>query len=185
MEEWWAGWPIWAKIGWLSPDLCCCRWGTGGMHSERNVNKADDSATLIVLAQSHERGPMALVRGERRPRTSQDGASGPCVEKGADERSSRRRPDRKSVRAFVFSGPGRAARRRGNGGPAAIDDFLGTFASRRPRAGLRRNTCGFGLGVLFGLDAEGSGRVAEVALPFHDNKLLRTVEESGQAIICA
>jgi len=39
--------------------------------------------------------------------------------------------------------------------------------------------------VLFGLDAEGSGRVAEVALPFHDNKLLRTVEESGQAIICA
>ena len=32
--------------------------------------------------------------------------------------------------------------------------------------------------MLFDLDAEWSGRVAEAVLPYHDNKLLRMLEEN-------
>ena len=102
MGEWLAGSPIWVRIGSLSLDFGCCPWGTGAAHCEPPVNKIDDRCAFVVLAQSHEHRPRPWFGEKWRPRTSQDGSERAPRQKGADERSSRRRPDRKTVRAFVF-----------------------------------------------------------------------------------
>jgi len=65
-----------------------------------------------------------------------------------------------------------------NGVLTAIDDFLEEQHKAGRELGFAEIPAVFGLGVLFDLDAEWSGRVAEAVLPYHDNKLIRRLEEN-------
>lgn len=82
-----------------------------------------------------------------------------------------------------FRGHGHFAWAAHEGGPrngvlTAIEDFLLEEHNSGRELGFAEIPAVFGLGVLFDLDAEWSGRVAEVVLPYHDNKLIRTLEEN-------
>jgi hypothetical protein len=63
-----------------------------------------------------------------------------------------------------------------NGVLTAIEDFLEEEHASGRELGFAEIPAVFGLGVLFDLNAEWSGSVAEAVLPYHDNKLLRTLE---------
>jgi hypothetical protein len=82
-----------------------------------------------------------------------------------------------------FRGMGHFAWARHEGGPrngvlTAIEDFMEEQHRAGRELGFAEIPAVFGLGVLFDLDAEWSGRVAEAVLPYHDNKLLRTLEQN-------
>jgi len=82
-----------------------------------------------------------------------------------------------------FRGMGHFAWATHEGGPrngvlTAVEDFLEEQHRSGRELGFAEIPAVFGLGVLFDLDAEWSGRVAEIVLPYHDNKLLRTLEEN-------
>jgi hypothetical protein len=82
-----------------------------------------------------------------------------------------------------FRGHGHFAWAMHEGGPrngvlTAIEDFLEEEHAAGRELGFAEIPAVFGLGVLFDLNAEWSGRVAEAVLPYHDNKLLRTLEEN-------
>jgi len=82
-----------------------------------------------------------------------------------------------------FRGAGQFAVALREGGPrngvlTAVEDFLAEQHAAGRDLGFAEIPAVFGLGVLFDLDAEWSNRVAEAVLPFHDNKLLRTLEDN-------
>ncbi|EJW13225.1 hypothetical protein A33M_0082 [Rhodovulum sp. PH10] len=65
-----------------------------------------------------------------------------------------------------------------NGVRTAVDDFLaGALAEGRDYA-FASIPAVFGLGVVFALDAPWSRALADLLLPFHDNALLRRLEEN-------
>lgn len=87
------------------------------------------------------------------------------------------------VYAQGFQGMGHFAWAAHEGGPrngvlTAVEDFLEEQHASGRELGFAEIPAVFGLGVLFDLDAEWSGRVAGAVLPYHDNKLLRTLEEN-------
>lgn len=82
-----------------------------------------------------------------------------------------------------FRGHGHFAWAAHEGGPrngvlTAVEDFLEEQHRSGRELGFAEIPAVFGLGILFDLGAEWSGRVAETVLPYHDNKLLRTLEEN-------
>ncbi len=82
-----------------------------------------------------------------------------------------------------FRGMGNFAWATHEGGPrngvlTAVEDFLEEQHRSGRELGFAEIPAVFGLGVLFDLDADWSGRVAETVLPYHNNKLLRTLEEN-------
>jgi hypothetical protein len=82
-----------------------------------------------------------------------------------------------------FRGMGHFAWAAHEGGPrngvlTAIEDFLQEQHSSGRELGFAEIPAVFGLGVLFDLDAEWSGGVATAVLPYHDNKLIRTLEQN-------
>ena len=82
-----------------------------------------------------------------------------------------------------FRGHGHFAWAAHEGGPrngvlTAVEDFLEEQHRSGRELGFAEIPAVFGLGILFDLGAEWSGRVAETVLPYHDNKLLRMLEEN-------
>lgn len=63
-----------------------------------------------------------------------------------------------------------------NGVMTAIDDFLAEALQEGREFGFAEIPAVFGLGVLFDLDAAWSNSLAELLLPYHQNKLLRSLE---------
>jgi hypothetical protein len=85
-----------------------------------------------------------------------------------------------------FRGMGHFAWALHEGGPrngvlTGIEDFLRDEAEAGREYGFAEVPAVFGLGVLFAADAPWSERVAEIVLPFHDNGLLRRLEENRLA----
>ncbi len=85
-----------------------------------------------------------------------------------------------------FRGCGQFAAAVHEGGPrngvlTGIEDFLCDEAQAGRDYGFAEVPAVFGLGVLFSPDAPWSERVAEIVLPFHDNALLRRLEENRLA----
>ncbi len=82
-----------------------------------------------------------------------------------------------------FRGMGHFALALQEGGPCngvltAVEDFLEERHRAGRELGFAEIPAVFGLGVLFDLDADWSGAVAELVLPHHQNKLLRVLEEN-------
>jgi hypothetical protein len=82
-----------------------------------------------------------------------------------------------------FRGMGSFALALHEGGPrngvlTAVEDFLAEQHAAGRQLGFAEIPAVFGLGVLFDLNAAWSGRVAELVVPYHDNKLLRKLEEN-------
>ncbi len=80
-----------------------------------------------------------------------------------------------------FRGMGQMALACHEGGPrngvlTAIEDFLAEEYAAGVEYGFAEVPGVFGLGVLFDLDAEWSGALAELVLPLHLNKLLQVLE---------
>lgn len=63
-----------------------------------------------------------------------------------------------------------------NGVMTAIDDFLAESLRAGREFGFAEIPAVFGLGVLFDMDAAWSQSLAELVLPYHQNKLLRALE---------
>ncbi|WP_166304826.1 class I SAM-dependent methyltransferase [Bradyrhizobium sp. 2S1] len=63
-----------------------------------------------------------------------------------------------------------------NGVMTAIDDFLAEELAQGREFGFAEIPAVFGLGVLFDMNAAWSASLAELVLPYHLNKLLRTLE---------
>jgi len=74
---------------------------------------------------------------------------------------------------FAFATRAGGAR---NGVMTAIDDFLAEALRAGKEYGFAEIPAVFGLGVLFDLDAPWSGSLADRLLPYHQNKLLRSLE---------
>jgi hypothetical protein len=74
---------------------------------------------------------------------------------------------------FAFAALAGGAR---NGVMTAIDDFLAEALREGREFGFAEIPAVFGLGVLFDLDAAWSNSLAELLLPYHQNKLLRSLE---------
>jgi hypothetical protein len=68
-----------------------------------------------------------------------------------------------------------------NGVLTAIDDFTAEALAEGREFFFAEVPAVFGLGVLFAMDAPWSGDVAEIVLPYHDNHLLRRLEENRLA----
>jgi hypothetical protein len=91
-------------------------------------------------------------------------------------------PDRAPlVQGRGFRGIGHFAFASVSGGPrngvmTAIDDFLAEALREGREFGFAEIPAVFGLGVLFDLDAAWSNSLAELLLPYHQNKLLRSLE---------
>jgi len=82
-----------------------------------------------------------------------------------------------------FRGMGHFAWALHEGGPrngvlTAVEDFLEEEHRAGRKLGFAEIPAVFGLGIIFALDADWSGGVAETVLPYHDNKLLRTLEQN-------
>ena len=80
-----------------------------------------------------------------------------------------------------FRGMGQSAFATLAGGPrngvmTAVDDFLAGALREGTEYGFAEIPAVFGLGVLFDMNASWSQRLAELVLPFHQNKLLQTLE---------
>lgn len=85
-----------------------------------------------------------------------------------------------------FRGAGHFAWATHEGGPrngvlTAIEDFTAEALADGREFFFAEVPAVFGLGVLFAMDAEWSGAVAEIVLPYHDNHLLRRLEENRLA----
>ena len=85
-----------------------------------------------------------------------------------------------------FRGMGQFAAALHEGGPrngvlTGIEDFLREEAEAGREYGFAVVPAVFGLGVLFSMDAPCSATMAEIVLPFHDNALLRRLEENRLA----
>ena len=63
-----------------------------------------------------------------------------------------------------------------NGVMTAIDDFLAEELAQGREFGFAEIPAVFGLGVLFDMNASWSAQLAELVLPYHQNKLLRALE---------
>jgi len=63
-----------------------------------------------------------------------------------------------------------------NGVMTAIDDFLAEALREGREFGFAEIPAVFGLGVLFDMDAAWSSSLADLLLPYHQNKLLRSLE---------
>ncbi|WP_146990641.1 class I SAM-dependent methyltransferase [Bradyrhizobium macuxiense] len=63
-----------------------------------------------------------------------------------------------------------------NGVMTAIDDFLAEELAQGREFGFAEIPAVFGLGVLFEMNAAWSAQLAELVLPYHQNKLLRALE---------
>lgn len=63
-----------------------------------------------------------------------------------------------------------------NGVMTAIDDFLAEELAQGREFGFAEIPAVFGLGVLFDMNATWSAQLAELVLPYHQNKLLRALE---------
>jgi hypothetical protein len=63
-----------------------------------------------------------------------------------------------------------------NGVMTAIDDFLAEALRDGREFGFAEIPAVFGLGVLFDMNAAWSGALAELLLPYHQNKLIRSLE---------
>ncbi|MGY3443922.1 MULTISPECIES: class I SAM-dependent methyltransferase [unclassified Bradyrhizobium] len=80
-----------------------------------------------------------------------------------------------------FRGAGLAAFANASGGArngvmTAIDDFLSEELAQGREFGFAEIPAVFGLGVLFDMNAAWSAQLAELVLPYHQNKLLRVLE---------
>lgn len=89
----------------------------------------------------------------------------------------------KLVRNRGFRGMGQFAAATHEGGPrngvlTAIDDFLNEAREAGRNIAFAEIPAVFGLGVMFDTDAEWSEAVTGCVIPYHDNKLLRTLEEN-------
>lgn len=85
-----------------------------------------------------------------------------------------------------FRGMGSFAWAAHEGGPrngvlTAIEDFMAEQLAEGRELGFAEVPAVFGLGVLFDLEAPWSAAMAELVLPFHDNKLLRSLEQNRLA----
>ncbi|WP_166039159.1 class I SAM-dependent methyltransferase [Sphingosinicella sp. YJ22] len=85
-----------------------------------------------------------------------------------------------------FRGCGQFAAALHEGGPkngvmTAIDDFLAEALAEGEEYAFAEVPAVFGLGVLFAMDAPWSQAVAEIVLPYHDNALIRRLEENRLA----
>jgi len=85
-----------------------------------------------------------------------------------------------------FRGMGQFAWATHEGGPrngvlTGIEDFLRDEAAAGRDYGFAEVPAVFGLGVLFAADAAWSEQVAQLVLPYHDNALLRRLEENRLA----
>lgn len=85
-----------------------------------------------------------------------------------------------------FRGMGQFAVALHEGGPrngvlTAIEDFMAEQLEAGRELGFAEIPAVFGLGILFDLDAEWSGALAQAVLPYHDNALLRTLERNRLA----
>jgi SAM-dependent methyltransferase len=85
-----------------------------------------------------------------------------------------------------FRGAGHFAWATHEGGPrngvlTAVDDFTAEALAEGREFFFAEVPAVFGLGVLFATDADWSASVAEVVLPYHDNALLRRLEENRLA----
>ncbi|HZG47018.1 MAG TPA: class I SAM-dependent methyltransferase [Allosphingosinicella sp.] len=85
-----------------------------------------------------------------------------------------------------FRGMGHFAWATHEGGPrngvlTGIEDFLRDEAAAGRDYGFAEVPAVFGLGVLFAADAPWSEQVAQLVLPYHDNALLRRLEENRLA----
>ena len=85
-----------------------------------------------------------------------------------------------------FRGCGQFAAAIHEGGPrngvlTAIEDFLAETLAQGEEYAFAEVPAVFGLGVLFSMDASWSQAVAEIVLPYHDNALLRRLEENRLA----
>ena len=74
---------------------------------------------------------------------------------------------------FAFATHAGGAR---NGVMTAIDDFLAEELAQGREFGFAEIPAVFGLGVLFDMNAAWSAQLAELVLPYHQNKLLRALE---------
>ncbi|KJC61301.1 hypothetical protein UP10_09645 [Bradyrhizobium sp. LTSPM299] len=74
---------------------------------------------------------------------------------------------------FAFAAVAGGAR---NGVMTAIDDFLAGSLREGREYGFAEIPAVFGLGVLFDMDAAWSQSLAELLVPYHQNKLLRALE---------
>lgn len=82
-----------------------------------------------------------------------------------------------------FRGMGQFAFAQHEGGPrngvlTAIEDFVAEELAAGVEYGLAEVPGVFGLGVLFDLDAEWSGMLAQLIVPHHRNRLLQTLEDN-------
>jgi predicted O-methyltransferase YrrM len=82
-----------------------------------------------------------------------------------------------------FRGMGSFAISTVDGGPrngvlTAIEDFLAKSLEEGRELGFAEIPAVFGLGVFFDMDAPWSAALADKLLPFHQNRLLRTLEEN-------
>ena len=85
-----------------------------------------------------------------------------------------------------FRGCGQFAAALVEGGPrngvlTAIEDFLTEALEAGQDFAFAEVPAVFGLGVLFAMDAPWSTAVAEIVLPYHDNQLIRRLEENRLA----
>lgn len=82
-----------------------------------------------------------------------------------------------------FRGMGQFALALHEGGPrngvlTAVEDFIEDAHGEGRSFGFCEIPAVFGLGVLFSMDAEWSNALAELIVPYHENRLLRTLEEN-------
>jgi hypothetical protein len=82
-----------------------------------------------------------------------------------------------------FRGMGHFAWAAHEGGPrngvlTAVEDFMTEQLAQGRELGFAEVPAVFGLGVLFDLDARWSAALAEHLLPYHDNRLLKTLERN-------
>ncbi|WP_420141461.1 class I SAM-dependent methyltransferase [Sphingomonas sp.] len=85
-----------------------------------------------------------------------------------------------------FRGMGHFAWATHEGGPrngvlTAVEDFMAEQLDEGRELGFAEIPAVFGLGVLFDLTAEWSAPLAELLLPYHDNRLLRSLERNRLA----
>ena len=85
-----------------------------------------------------------------------------------------------------FRGCGQFAAAIEEGGPrngvlTAIEDFLAEALEQNEEYAFAEVPAVFGLGVIFAMNAPWSEAVAEIVLPYHDNALLRRLEENRLA----
>ena len=101
--------------------------------------------------------------------------------------------DAGAVPEFAGLLPGRGFRGMGNfawalveGGPrngvlTAVEDFIDEQSEQGRNLAFCQVPAVFGLGILFDMDAEWSQALAEFVVPYHDNRLLRSLETNRLA----